>query len=331
MTTQEAACRVQRKGFIDLQVNGYRGVDFCSPDLTFEDVRRITRALVDAGTVGYLATIVTSDESVYRHNLPLLARAMSDPFIGNHLLGIHLEGPFLSPEEGARGAHSPRFMKKPDRETFRAYQELAEGRISILTLAPELEGALELTTWIREHSGTRIAVGHHLAPRERLKQAVDAGATLITHLGNGCPNRLPRHDNVLVHQLAEDRLTAGIITDGNHLPEDFIRIVLRCKRPDGVFVVSDSVPIAGSEPGVYRTLGHEVRLTASGRVESLHAQHLVGSGCNMAQCMSYLRKLGILDEDELWKVGLENPLQILGMSSAPDSWAALPDKHMPGR
>ena len=115
-------------------------------------------------------------------------------------------------------------------------------------------------------------------------------------------------------------MAAGIITDGNHIPEDFIRIVFRCKGVDKVFVVSDAVPIAGFPPGVYETLGNEVRLTETGKVENVNGQHLVGSGCNMAQCMRHLRSLGVLTADELWQVGLQNPLKILGIPSEPESW-----------
>jgi len=311
---------VKRKGFVDLQVNGYRGVDFSSPHLTVEQIRTVTEELVRAGTLAYCATIITSDLHIYERNLPVLARAMKEPGIKDHLLGIHLEGPYLSPLEGARGAHAASKMRKPDRSEFERFQDLAEGRIVLLTLAPELENALDLISHLRANHRTRIALGHHLAPRKILRQAADAGATLITHLGNGCPNVLPRHDNVLFHQLALDSLAAGIITDGNHIPEDFIRIVFRCKGVDKVFVVSDAVPIAGFPPGVYETLGNEVRLTETGKVENLNGQHLVGSGCNMAQCMRHLRSLGVLTADELWQVGLQNPLKILGIPSEPESW-----------
>ena len=313
-----------RKGFADLQVNGYQGVNFSSLSLTTEDIHRVTEALVKAGTVAYLATVITSELEVYQRNLPLLARAMDEPRLKDHLLGIHLEGPYLSAADGARGAHSSQRMRRPDPEEFRRMQEWADGKIAMLTIAPELQGSLDLISFVRRNSPVRIAVGHHLASREILQQAVNAGATLITHLGNGCPNLLPRHDNVLIHQLSNDALTAGIITDGNHLPEDFIRVVVRCKGTQKIFVVSDSVPIAGFPPGIYETMGNQVRLTSSGRVENLYAPHLVGSGCNIAQCMRFLRSLQLITEDQLWEVGLDNPLRILGITEAPHAWASLP-------
>jgi len=314
-----------RKGFADLQVNGFLGVDFSSPSLTADDVHRVTEALVKAGTVAFCATIITSELEIYRRNLPLIARAMEQPALKHHLLGIHLEGPYLSAADGARGAHAPEKMRRPDAEEFQRLQEWADGKIAILTIAPELEGSLDLISFVRRNGPVRIAVGHHLASREILHQAAIAGATLITHLGNGCPNLLSRHENVLIHQLANDALTAGLITDGNHIPEDFIRVALRCKGAEKVFIVSDSVPIAGFPPGIYETMGNQVRLTSSGRVENLYAPYLVGSGCNMAQCMRFLRSLRLLTEDELWQVGLENPLRILGITEKSDAWASLPD------
>lgn len=303
-----------RKGFIDLQVNGFLGTDFSSPDLSLDDICRVTVSLARAGTIAYCATIITSPPEIYERNLPLLSRAMDEPGVRGRLLGIHLEGPYLSPEEGARGAHQARWMKRPGRDEFRRFQDLACGHISILTIAPELEGAADLIAWVRKNYSTRVALGHHLASRQSINAAVDSGATLITHLGNGCPNMVHRHENPLIQQMANERLIAGLITDGNHIPEDFIRVVFKCKGSEGVFIVSDSAPIAGLPPGVYSNMGLQVRLTESGRIEQLDAPYLAGSGCTMARCMRHLRGLAILSDDELWRVGFENPLNILGLS-----------------
>lgn len=299
--------------FVDLQVNGYLGVDFSSPRLVLDEILRVTKALSDAGTRAYCPTIITSDLETYRRNLPILAAAMETPGVKGSLLGIHLEGPYLSPREGARGAHAPGKMRRPSNDEFDRFQEWASGRISLLTLAPELDGAISLISHIRRHYSTRVSLGHHLADREVIIRAADAGATLITHLGNGCPNQLPRHENMIVHQLAIDSLAAGLIADGIHLPDDFLRVAFRCKGADRIFIVSDSAPIAGLAPGTYETLGNSVRLTATGRIESVHAPHLVGSGKNLAQCMSHLRSLEFLSDVELTRVGSENPLRFLGL------------------
>ncbi len=303
-----------RKGFIDLQVNGYLGVDFSSAALSVDDIFRISENLRGEGTIGYCATLISSPPEIYRRNLPIIAQAMEKPGVRGRLLGIHLEGPYLSPEEGTRGAHQARWMRPPDPDEFNRYQDLARGNIVILTLAPEIPGAIELMRQIRKCHTTRIALGHHQATRDVIREAVAAGASMVTHLGNGCPNLIHRHDNILLNQLANDGLSVGLITDGNHLPEDFIRVALKCKGPEKTFVVSDSAPIAGLTPGRYTNFGIEVRLTPSGRIEQLNAPYLAGSGCTMAQCMRFLRSLKILDENELWRVGLDNPLKILGFS-----------------
>lgn len=303
---------MKHTGFVDLQVNGYRGVDFSSHRLELDEILWVTEALREAGTIAYCATIITSNPDIYRRNLPIIAASMDQPGVKGRLLGIHLEGPYLSQVEGARGAHAPRKMRRPSTDEFDRFQEWASGRIAIVTLAPELDGAIDFISHVRRNHSTRISLGHHLASREILKRAADAGATLITHLGNGCPNLLPRHDNIIMYQLANDSLMAGLITDGNHLSEDFVRVAFRCKGADRIFIVSDSAPIAGFEPGIYETLGNPVRLTATGMIENLHSPHLVGSGCNLAQCMWHLKSLGFLSEEELWRVGFENPLRILG-------------------
>jgi N-acetylglucosamine-6-phosphate deacetylase len=304
---------MKKTGFIDLQVNGYKGVDFSSAGLTFEGIARAAGELRRAGTAGFCATLITSDLEVYRANLDLIARAMEDPSLRGCLLGIHMEGPYLSPEDGARGAHSPSKMRLPDPVEFDRFQEWAHGRIVITTLAPELPGAVRLIRHIRERYGTAVALGHHLADRETIRHAAEAGATLITHLGNGCPASLPRHDNPILSQLANDSLMAGLITDGHHIPADFIKIVLRCKGSDRIFVVSDAAPIAGLRPGIYENLGNKVRLTESGRIECVDTPFFAGSGRTMADCMRYLKSLELMSEDQLWQAGFVRPLEIIGI------------------
>jgi N-acetylglucosamine-6-phosphate deacetylase len=316
---------LMRKGFVDLQVNGYQGVDFASPTLHLEDIHRVTDDLLKDGTIGYCATVITSDAQIYRRNLPLLAKAMEQDGVKGRLLGIHLEGPYLSSAEGARGAHDVKHMHPPNWREFCEFQDWAQGHIALLTLAPELEGATDFIAEACRSSTTRIALGHHLASRDVLRRATEAGASLCTHLGNGCPAQLPRHDNIIIAQLANDRLAAGLIADGHHLPGDFIRVVFKCKGVDKIFIVSDSAPIAGFAPGIYDTLGNQVRLTPEGRIENLHSCYFVGSGLNMAQCMRFLKSLGFLSDEELWQVGLENPLRILGTSIERRYLDSLPD------
>jgi N-acetylglucosamine-6-phosphate deacetylase len=161
--------------------------------------------------------------------------------------------------------------------------------------------------------GIAVAIGHTMANSQEVREAVAAGARLSTHLGNGCPNLLHRHHNPLWPQLAETNLTSMLITDGHHLPADFVRTVLAVKGPGGVIVTSDAAPAAGLPPGDYELFGLPVRLEASGRLHSPTTQTLAGSAASMLDCMNWLASLKVLDEDELWKVGRDNALAVLGM------------------
>lgn len=302
---------MQRQGFIDIQLNGFKGIMFSSRDLTLDQVRTATRALVKAGTVAYCPTVVTGSMDDFKHTLPILAQAMRDKELKPHLLGIHMEGPFISPLEGARGAHPPQHIIKPDVDTFKRFQEWAEGNVALLTLAPEVEGAAALIRYASEN-GTVISLGHHLADDTALEKAVQAGARLCTHLGNGMPNMINRHQNPLWWQLACDDLTGSFITDGHHLPADYIKVALRAKTVKRFVVVSDAAHLAGLPPGDYEFQGNKVVLAPNGRIGFKDTPYLAGSSATMLQCMNYLASLNLLSEADLWKVGYDNPLRLIG-------------------
>jgi N-acetylglucosamine-6-phosphate deacetylase len=230
------------KGYIDLQVNGYQDVNFSTPGLSVADIRRITQILLKRGTAAYCPTVVTSDLSVYEQNLPILAKAMMEPDLCDHLLGLHLEGPFIS--KPASGAHPQEHIRPPDVRLLDHWQSLSGNRVRIITLAPEAEGA---EAFIRHATGQGIvcSLGHHVGDDASIKRAVDAGASLCTHLGNGIPNTLPRHPNPIWTQLADDRLTGMFITDGHHLPKSFIRVAIRAKGVSRFIVTSDVAPPGG--------------------------------------------------------------------------------------
>lgn len=306
-------------GFVDLQVNGCRGVDFSSPGLTEEDIRAAAAWQYERGTLAFCPTIITSDLAVYRHVLPLLARGMAEQSPGTaRMVGLHLEGPFISPEDGAVGAHPREHTRLPSLAMFDELYTLAEGRIALLTLAPELPGAVELIRRAVE-LGVVVSIGHTLAGESEVRAAVEAGASLSTHLGNGVPNLLHRHHNPLWPQLAEPRLGAMLITDGHHLPPALIRAVLAAKGPEKVLVTSDAAPAAGLPPGDYAFFGTRARLeppapgAACGRLRNLERDTLAGSAATMIDCMNHLAGLNVLDESALWQVGRDNPLAILGL------------------
>ncbi|MEI7881262.1 MAG: N-acetylglucosamine-6-phosphate deacetylase [bacterium] len=296
-------------GWIDLQVNGFVGVDFSAPGLTVADIRRVTEVLVRRGTAAYCPTVVTSAMERYEENLPVLVAAMEEPDLNPHLLGIHLEGPFLSLE--GRGAHQAALLRKPDVQLLDHWLTLAKGHISLLTLAPEVEGAEALIRHAVAR-GVMVLLGHHVADGASIDRAVRAGARGCTHLGNGIPNILPRHPNPIWSQLADDRLIAMLITDGHHLPVEFVRSVLRVKGLDRCIVTSDAAPIAGLPPGRYTWMGTELVSEPLGRIGLANTDVLAGSSATMADCVAWLRSWSQLDEQDLRKLCRENPLRLLG-------------------
>lgn len=309
------------KGFIDLQVNGWMGLDFTQKGLTLEDVRRITRDMVARGTVAYCPTVITGSQEIYRENFQVLARAMKDTELGPRLPGIHLEGPFISRVPGAVGAHPVPFVLDPDPVVFDRFQEWAEGGIRILTIAPELPGAEALIRHAVQQ-GVKVSIGHNMASNDDMVRAVAAGATLCTHVGNGLPNLIHRHDNPLWWQMASDEVTGLFITDGQHLPANLIKVALRAKTPVRFIVTSDASPLAGMPPGAYRIFnGLDVKISEKGRIFAESTGGLAGSHSTMLECMNHLASFNLIPESDLWKVGFENPARVLGQSL--DAWAGL--------
>lgn len=295
-------------GYVDLQVNGFAGVDFSSPGLTVEAVRRVAGELARRGTAAFCPTVTSTALPVYEANLAVLADAMTEPDLRRRVLGIHIEGPFIAPK--GKGAHAARFLRKPDTALFDCWQRLARGGIRILTLAPELPGADALVRHVTRR-GVIASLGHHVSDAQSIHRAVAAGATCCTHLGNGIPNMLPRHPNAIWTQLADDRLTGMFITDGHHLPADFVRVAWRVKGAAKFIVTSDSAPIAGLPPGRYNYLGGRMISEPGGRLVMADGQTLAGSSATMSDCMRWLKSLGILSRDDLRRVGRLNALALL--------------------
>lgn len=310
-----------RQGLIDLQVNGYLGISFTEPGLTVNDVRKVTFDLLARGTLAYCPTVVTGPEADYERNFAVIAEAMADPEIGPHLLGIHLEGPFISTQPGAYGAHQPQYIQAPSVETFARFQRWAKGRIAILTLAPEREGAEALIRAAADQ-GVIVSIGHHLADEAAMHMAVRAGVRFLTHVANGIPNEIPRHHNPIWLSLAEDALVGGFITDGHHLPPALIKVALRAKTPARFIVTSDVAPLGGMPPGTYTSFGKPMVVEACGRIASPASQSLGGSYATQLDCLNYLAALELLDEAGLWQVGYDNPLALLGRD--PAAFAGVP-------
>ena len=264
--------------WIDLQINGYGGIDFNSPGLTVDMVKSVTRRLAADGTAAYLPTLVTGDPDVACASLRAVAEARrADAECRERILGVHLEGPFISPELGAVGSHPVEWVHAPDLALFDRYQEAADGAVRLVTVAAEIEG---MPAFVKElvSRGITVSLGHQMAatPAE-IEPCIAAGATAFTHLGNGIPNMIPRHDNIVMTALAEDR----------------------ARYP------------AGMPPGEYEVCGAHARLEPNGLLWNPARNCLVGATTPMAAMMRLLRDRIGLSDAELEAIGRANPLRLI--------------------
>ncbi|MDY0924818.1 N-acetylglucosamine-6-phosphate deacetylase [Pantoea trifolii] len=276
-------------GLVDLQVNGFQGVDFNHFPFSEEDVLHATRALWQQGVTSFLPTVITAmPEGIAQAMQRLASACQHHPDVARAVPGFHLEGPFLSPEDGPRGAHPREAIRAPDIALFDSWQHAAQQYIRLLTLSPEWPHSDALIKHCVAQQ-VRVAIGHTSATPEQIHAAVDAGATLSTHLGNGAHLQLPRHPNYIWQQLAEDALTATLIADGDHLPADVLKVFLRAKGEQAL-LVSDVTSFAGQPPGIYDTaIGGRVQLSASGRLSIADApQLLAGSARGLLDGVNFL-------------------------------------------
>ncbi len=296
----------------DLQVNGGFGVDFSAPELTESDFLRTAEKILASGVTRFLPTVITSSMEIYRTQLPMIVNAIDKAGLQYEIPGFHLEGPFISDQPGAVGAHNPAWVQTPTPEKLRLLNDFAAGRIKVMTIAAGLEGTRE-TIEEAHKLGIAASLGHQLAASEEI---ANVHADALTHLGNGIPNMIDRHHNPLWSGLANDELTAMIITDGHHLPAEVIKCIIRVKGVDKVIVTSDASSVAGLPPGRYTALGNDAILDSSGKLYNPVKQCLVGSASFMPECIAYLKSLDLLTAAELEKVCWLNPHNLLNLSPA---------------
>ncbi|GAB2553846.1 N-acetylglucosamine-6-phosphate deacetylase [Gracilibacillus alcaliphilus] len=297
-------------GLIDIQVNGYRGIDFNHEALHEQEWQTVIKEMAEHGVTTFYPTVITNSfeklAAIFQDSAKSLA-ALDISTIG----GFHLEGPYISAEDGPRGAHHKTHIRPPDWQEFSTLQQKAGGRIKLVTLSPEWEEAPRFIEQAKQ-SGLVAAIGHTAATSEEIDKAVKAGASLSTHLGNGAHVLLPRHPNYLWDQLAEDSLTASVIADGHHLPKPVLKVVHRVKG-EQMILVSDSVALAGLAPGAYTSpVGGEVILTESGRLHLKdNTKLLAGSAMNLLQGIQYLTKTGITHFADAWNKASLFPAKLL--------------------
>lgn len=253
-------------GLFDFQVNGFAGVDFQSDAMTAADLRRAVDALRADGVGGIFLTLITDAQRALEARFRRIeAMCAADPVIAAVVRGYHLEGPWLRPEPGYCGAHPPELMCAPTLAAFALLQDAAGGRIRLVTLAPEWPGSTDFIAELTAR-GVHVAIGHSNASATQIDAAIRAGARFCTHLGNGVPGVLPRHDNVIQRLLARDELTACLIPDGIHLPAFVLQNFFRAKPAGRVLFTTDAMSAAGAPPGIYRLAGLEATVGEDGVV-----------------------------------------------------------------
>lgn len=267
-------------GLVDLQVNGWAGYDVNAADVDVETIASLVNALAEAGTTTFLPTIITAAPEAICQALDVIAQARrADSRVAHAIPFVHLEGPWISADEGPRGVHPPEQIRPGGLDEFDRYQRAADGLIGIVTLSPHHQDSAAFVAALVDR-GVRVALGHTHASADQIRAAAAAGATLSTHLGNGAHSEIARHPNYIWAQLAEDRLTACFIADGHHLPPDTLTAMLRAKGLGRSMLVSDSVALGGLAPGEYETpVGGQVELTADGALVQIGTPYLAGAAC----------------------------------------------------
>ncbi len=304
-------------GFVDLQINGYGGPELTNPALEISHVEEVTFAQDGCGVTAYCPTLVTQSFETLHHSLKTIAAACAENAdVRRRVAGIHLEGPYLSPEDGPRGAHPLEHCRAPSIEEFKRFQEAAAGDIKILTISPEYEEAPEVIRQVAD-SGVLVAIGHTAATPEQIQAAADAGATMSTHLGNGAHGMIRRHPNYIWSQLADDRLTASLIADGHHLPAEVVKVMVRAKTPERIVLVSDITGLGGAAPGRYSTSLGDVEVLENGRlVVAGQRQMLAGAALPIGVGVPNMMRFADLSLAAAMDMASVRPAKLLGREHA---------------
>lgn len=304
-------------GFVDLQLNGHIGHNFHRLPYQEGMVLEVISKLWSEGVTSFFPAIGTnSDESIEEVMRSIAKACAEDTLIRSVIQGIHLEGPFISPEEGPRGAHSNDHVKAPDWDLFQRWQEAADGKIKLLTLSPEWSNAIHFISKCVEN-GITVSIGHTSATAEQIKAAVSAGARMSTHLGNGAHVMLPRHPNYIWEQLAQDELWPSIIADGFHLPDSVLKVIIKTKG-EKVFIVSDANYISGQKPGTYvHPTGLKVVLTEEGRIYPLNNPNILAGSAQLIKWgVEHLLRRQLCTLSEAWEMASVRPSAFMNLPSS---------------
>ena len=305
--TPATSRQLELPALLDLQVNGFAGVDFNDPEVAPEDVSGAIQRMKETGVAGFLAALITSSLDRFRKCAEFLSAA-NDPA----LLGIHMEGPYISREDGARGAHPVQHVCAASIDDFQRRQEAAAGKIRLVTLASEVPGVLGLIEHLVALK-VRVASGHTATSGKQIRDAVNAGATLSTHLGNGCSLQMPRHPNLLWEQLSQDALSASLIVDGHHLPLATVKAMIRAKGTGNTILITDAMATAGMGAGLFELNGELVEADETGRVSPPGKPWLAGSALTLDRAVANTVKYTGLPFETVWRMASTQPAEYLGL------------------
>lgn len=296
-------------GFIDLQVNGFAGADYCDPHCSLESIDHSLNVQFSTGVTRILATVITGSFESIVGSCRNLAGAKEKLPNGAAIEGLHIEGPHISPEDGPRGAHPQRHVRPPSVHEFRKWQDAARGYIKLVTVSPEWpEATRYIEALVRE--GVVVSIGHTKATARQISDAVKAGATKSTHLGNGAHQILPRHPNYIWEQMANDALAAGFICDGFHLSAPFLKVGIRAKGIERSILVTDAVAPACCEPGEYRLGEVDVELKPEGYVVMRGGTRLAGSALRMDTAIGNTVRMAEVTLSQAVVMATRNPARV---------------------
>jgi N-acetylglucosamine-6-phosphate deacetylase len=307
-----------RLSLFDIQVNGFAGVDFQNPNLKADDLHRACLALQRHQTHRILLTLVTDTIAALEGKLAgIEAMRIADTLVAETISGYHLEGPYMSPEEGYRGGHIAKYMKRPEVSEFRRLQKAAGGNIRLLTLAPEWPGSTRFISNVAA-SGVVISLGHTNANNEQIDDAIRAGARMCTHLGNGCLMLVPRHDNIIQRLLARDELVASFIPDGIHIPPPVLKNFLRAKPRNRIVITTDAVAAAGAAPGpFFMQQGEKMTRFVCDRKGVVafpgHPGYFLGSSLTLDKGVTNISRWTEFSAEAAWDWASRRPAKILGI------------------
>lgn len=304
-------------GLVDLQVNGGGGIDLNAGDTgqppTSADVAALARLMAAGGVTTFAPTLITASEPSLLAALASIARAREESALVHHMIPfVHVEGPFLSPLDGPRGAHPASAIRPPDLAEVERWQAASGGLVGLVTVSPHWPGIGSFIAGLVAQ-GIRVSLGHTHAESSDIRAAIDAGARFSTHLGNGVQAILPRHPNLIWEQLADDRVTAMFIADGHHLPSATLKAMLRAKGLERSVLVSDAVALCGLPPGLYhQPIGGTVELTPDGRLGIPGTPFLAGAALPLRRGVATVARLDGFGLDQAIRLATENPGRIVG-------------------